>query len=115
MDTGEIRLTIAGVDVTQFVRTVNWSGNYENCARELSAGVIQSHADPYLPVLNTAVGSPVSFSIDGETVFTGTPVPEPDAGGDYGGCLRGTGHQHRGDGVRRDGGIPQLPPGGDGV
>ena len=30
MDTGEIRLTIAGVDVTQFVRTVNWSGNYEN-------------------------------------------------------------------------------------
>ena len=76
MDTGEIRLTIAGVDVTQFVRTVNWSGNYENCAREFSAGVIQSHADPYLKTLNTAVGSPVSFSIDGETVFTGFVVTE---------------------------------------
>ena len=38
--------------------------------------MIQSHADPYLPVLNTAVGSPVSFSIDGETVFTGFVVTE---------------------------------------
>ena len=72
----KISLQVAGVDVTQFVRSVVWSGDYENCARELSASIIQSHADPHLKVLSTQVGSPVEFAVDGETVFSGFIVTE---------------------------------------
>lgn len=73
---GELNLFVAGVDVTQFVRSLTWSGNYQNCARELSARLIQSHADPYLKVLCTEVASPVTFAIDGKTVFLGYIITE---------------------------------------
>lgn len=72
----KIGLMVAETDVTQFVQSLTWSGDYESCARELSAAIIQSHSDPYLKELCTEVGSPVTFSIDGETVFSGFVVTE---------------------------------------
>ncbi len=75
----KIAVTVDGIDITQFVQSITWSGDYEDCSRELSVLVTQSHADPHLKELCTEVGSSVTFSIDGETVFSGFVVTEERA------------------------------------
>lgn len=61
-----MRLTIGGSDVTQLAASITTAGSEKECARTLTANVVQSPTDPNLPTVRIAVGDAVSFSADGQ-------------------------------------------------
>lgn len=61
-----MRLTIGGSDVTQLAASITTAGSEKECARTLTANVVQSPTDPSLPTVRIAVGDAVSFSADGQ-------------------------------------------------
>lgn len=61
-----MRLTIGGSDVTQLAASITTAGSEKECARTLTANIVQSPTDPNLPTVRIAVGDAVDFSADGQ-------------------------------------------------
>lgn len=68
-----MRLLIGGTDVTQLAVQISTSGSSSECARTLSASVVQSPTDPNIPAVTIKNGDAVQFDADGHSFF-GTVV-----------------------------------------
>jgi hypothetical protein len=66
-----MKITIGDYDVTQLVRTVTWSGDYKQCARTLTLGLLSSPTDRNIPVVPCEVGMPVVLAIGARVLFEG--------------------------------------------
>ncbi len=59
------------VDVSSMVTEITWSGDYQQCARSLTAGIVSKESDPDVPVIKCELGTQVRFSYDGTLLFFG--------------------------------------------
>lgn len=58
-------------DITDLVQTINWSGDYMQCARTLEFGLTSSPADKNVPVITCELGNNVVFQQDNRVLFDG--------------------------------------------
>ena len=58
-------------DITQLVQNVTWSGNYRQCARNLSFELLSTYKDDSIPVVPCELGNAVQLSVDGQETFLG--------------------------------------------
>lgn len=65
-----MRLSIGGVDVTQLAAQIGTSGSEKECARTLTAEIVQSPTDFNIPTVTISRGMAVYFDGDGQS-FTG--------------------------------------------
>lgn len=63
-----MKLFVAGTEITQLIEKVTTSGSKSECARTLTATVLQTPDDPNLPVVPLELGLPVVFSADGQNL-----------------------------------------------
>lgn len=63
-------LTIGGSDVTQLAASITTAGSEKECARTLTANIVQSPTDHNIPTVAISVGDAVIFEADGQ-VFAG--------------------------------------------
>lgn len=61
-----MKLFIAGTDVTQLAEKITTSGSKSECARTLTATILQPAGDTGVPVVPLEIGAPVVFSADGQ-------------------------------------------------
>lgn len=61
----------AWVDVSSMVTEITWSGDYQQCARSLTAGIVSKESDPDVPVIKCELGTQVRFSYEGTLLFFG--------------------------------------------
>lgn len=65
-----MKLRINDIDVTQLAVAVTTNGSEKECARTLSANVVQSPTDSNIPAVPMSVGNTVVFEADGQ-IFNG--------------------------------------------
>lgn len=58
-------------DITGMVTDVNWSGDYRQCCRTVSIGLVTSSNDNRVPVVACPVGAGLSLLEDGRELFSG--------------------------------------------
>lgn len=61
-----MKVYLNGRDVTQLVPSLSTSGSGKECARTLSASIVQSPTDANLPVVAVEVGMPMVMEADGQ-------------------------------------------------
>ena len=69
-----MKITITGggkaTDVTQYVTTVTWGGDYQSCARTLSFGILSSPTDRTIEKVRCDLMDAVAFDHNGR-IFDG--------------------------------------------
>lgn len=58
-------------DITQLVQKVTWSGDYQQCARTLSFGLISSNIDKNVPVVVCNLGNAIKLMYGNRILFEG--------------------------------------------
>lgn len=58
-------------DVNELAPEINWSGDYQQCARTLGFGMLSSPVDKSIPAVKCALGDAVSFYQDSTKLFEG--------------------------------------------
>jgi len=58
-------------DISQLVSQINWSGDYQQCARTLSFGLLSSPTDKSIPVVKCDLGNAVTLMQDNRILFEG--------------------------------------------
>lgn len=66
-----ISLVIGDKDASELASTIKWSGSYSQCARTLSVTLAASPYDESIPVIDASPGTPVTFAMDGQVLFSG--------------------------------------------
>lgn len=65
-----MKLRINDIDVTQLATTITTSGSEKECARTLSANIVQSPTDSNIPAVPMNAGDMIAFEADGQS-FSG--------------------------------------------
>lgn len=64
--------TAAGTaDITGLIPSITWSGEYTQCSRTLTGGILSSPVDTNVPVVDIPLGSGVRFEANGQRRFSG--------------------------------------------
>lgn len=58
-------------DISQLISQINWSGDYQQCARTLSFSLLSSPIDKAIPVVKCDLGNPITFMQDNKILFEG--------------------------------------------
>lgn len=58
-------------DVTQLVPSINWSGDYKQCARTLEFSLTSSYTDKNIPAISCELGNGVTFMYNNRVLFEG--------------------------------------------
>ncbi len=66
-----LKLFIKNTDVTEYVQTVNWSGDYQQCSRTLKFELLSYNKDKNIPILPCDLGDSVTLIQDSNTLFNG--------------------------------------------
>jgi hypothetical protein len=58
-------------DMTQLAQTITWSGDYQQCARTLQAGIVSSYIDKNIPAVACELGNGVTLTQGKRILFDG--------------------------------------------
>lgn len=58
-------------DLTNLVQSMNWSGDYRQCARRLEFELVSSSTDKRIPIVNCELGNNVLLKLDDRVLFDG--------------------------------------------
>lgn len=61
-------------DITELTPTIQWSGDYQQCARTLEFSLVSSYTDRHLPAVQCELGYNVQFYQDARLLFDGFVV-----------------------------------------